>query len=149
MRKLVLAAVPLALLVALLVAGCGSGSSGNSGSSGSSGGSGGGGGSSSGNTITMGSSSFTQQSITVQSSQPVVFDDPSSSGGTHQLCVGMGNGGTSSCSSASQASNAPSQLVGSGMTFSPGDKVNITFKPGTYHIICTIHPGMFIDVTVQ
>lgn len=140
MKKLTLAAIPLTLLIALFVAGCGGGSS----SSG-----GGGGSSSSGNTITMSSTNFTQHSITVQSSQPVVFDDPSSSGGVHQLCVGTGNGGTSSCSSASQAPNAPSQLVGGGMSFSPGDKVNITFKPGTYHIICTIHPGMFIDVTVQ
>lgn len=141
MRKHILAAVPLVLLVALFVAGCGGGAS--------SGGGGGSGSGSSGNTITMTSDNFTQHSITVQSSQPVVFDDPSSTGGTHQLCVGTGNGGTSSCSSASQAPNAPSQLVGAGMTFNPGDKVSITFKPGTYHIICTIHPGMFIDVTVQ
>ena len=140
MRKHILAAIPLVLLVALFVAGCGGGSS----SSGGGGGSG-----SSGNTITMTSDNFTQHSITVQSSQPVVFDDPSSTGGTHQLCVGTGNGGTSSCSSASQAANAPSQLVGGGMTFNPGDKTSITFKPGSYHIICTIHPGMFIDVTVQ
>lgn len=145
MKKLALAVIPLALLAALLVAGCGGGTSGSSGGSGGSGG-----GSSSGNTITMTSDNFTQHSITVQSSQPVVFDDPSSSGGVHQLCVGTGNGGTSSCSSASQAPDAPSQLVASGgMSFSPGDKVSISFKPGTYHIICTIHPGMFIDVTVQ
>ncbi len=140
MNKLALAAAPLALLVVVVVAGCGSTSSSGSSSSG---------GGSSGNTITMTSNTFTQHSITVQSSQPVVFDDPSSSGGTHQLCVGTGNGGTSSCDTASQAPNAPSQLVGSGMTFNPGDNVSITFKPGSYHIICTIHPGMFIDVTAQ
>ena len=141
MRKLGLAVMPLALVLAFAVAACGGGSSSTSSSSGSSG--------SSGNTISMASANFTQHSITVQSSQPVVFDDPSDTGGTHQLCVGTGTGGTSSCSTAAQAANAPSQLVGSGMTFNPGDKVSITFKPGTYHIICTIHPGMFIDVTVQ
>jgi plastocyanin len=143
MKRLTLATIPLVLLCVLVVAGCGSTpSSGSSSSGGNSSGS-------SGNTITMTSSNFTQHSITVQSSQPVVFDDPSATGGTHQLCVGTGNGGTSSCDTASQAPNAPSQLTGSGMTFNPGDKVSITFKPGSYHIICTIHPGMYIDVTAQ
>ena len=141
MKKLALTVIPLALFVALVLAGCGSSSSSGSTS--------GGGGDSGGNTITMTSNTFTQKSITVQASQPVVFDDPSASGGTHQVCVGTGNGGTSSCDTASQAPNAPSQLVGSGMTFNPGDKMSFTFKPGSYHIICTIHPGMFIDVTAQ
>lgn len=143
MKRITLAAIPLALLIVLALAGCGGGSSSSGGTGASSGGS-------SGNTISMTSNTFTQHSITVQASQPVVFDDPSATGGTHQLCVGTGTGGTNSCDTAAQAPNAPAQLVASGgMTFNPGDKVSITFKPGSYHIICTIHPGMFIDVTVQ
>jgi plastocyanin len=152
MKKLACATLPLALLVAFALAGCGSPASSTATPSTSSGfaptvtpasspSS-----APSGNTISMTSYYFTQRSITVQSSQPVVFDDLA---GTHPVCVGTGMGGVNTCETASQAPTAPAELVSPGIVLSPGQKVSITFKPGTYHLICTIHPGMYIDVTAQ
>jgi hypothetical protein len=94
----------------------------------------------------MSSYDFTQHSITVQSSQPVVFDDLA---GSHPICVGTGTGGISTCDTASQAPKAPTLLLGPGIVLNQGDKLSVTFKPGTYHIICTMHSDMYIDVTVQ
>ena len=69
------------------------------------------------------------------------------------LCAGMGNGGSGdgACDQAGNAPpNTPTELVGSGLTFNIGDKKDITFPAaGTYHVICTIHQGMYIDITVQ
>ena len=98
-------------------------------------------------TIDMDAANFTQHAVQVKSGQPVSFDDTVSGGGTHILCIGTGNGGTNSCDA---SGDGPSELYGSGLTLQGGDKKDITFdKAGTYRIICTIHPGMYIEVTVQ
>lgn len=34
--------------------------------------------------------------------------------------------------------------------FNPGETKDFTFtKPGAYHVICTIHLGMYIDITAH
>lgn len=131
--------VLLILGVSIAVVGCGKASTGGS--------TGGGSGGSAANTVYMDPSNFTQHSITVAANQPVHFNDTTNSGGLHILCVGTGNGGTNTCS---KTGSAPSGLLGNGTTFNPGDTKGFTFtKPGAYHVICTIHPGMYIDITVQ
>jgi plastocyanin len=134
---------PLLLVLALAVVavvGCGNGSPGASSSGG-------------GPTVEMGQTNFVQHSITVQAGKPVHFDDTADGGGVHVLCVGTGNGGTgtSTCYQAGNAPpNTPSELLSPGLTFNIGDKKDITFPaPGTYHVICTIHQGMYIDITVR
>lgn len=132
-------ALPLLMVVgAAAIAGCGSSSS-----SGSSGG---------GATVEMNQTNFAQHSITVQAGKPVHFDDTAGGGGVHVLCVGTGNGGDgNTCYQAAKAPpNTPSELIGSGTTFNVSDKKDITFPAaGTYHVICTIHQGMYIDITVS
>lgn len=144
MRRISARVVPALLLCALLgLAACGGGGSSSPG--GSSPGGGGG-----GTTIGMNPTNFTEHSAMVTAGQPVTFDDTVNGGGVHVLCVGTGTGGSQSCDAASAAPNAPTELTGSGMTFNAGDKKQVTFsKPGTYHVICTIHAGMYIDITVQ
>lgn len=103
-------------------------------------------------TIGLNTSNFTTHSATVQAGQPVTFDDTVNGGAVHILCVGSGSGGqgSSQCETASQSPNAPADLVGQGMMMNPGQKKQVTFKTaGTYHVICTIHPGMYIDITVK
>jgi plastocyanin len=48
------------------------------------------------------------------------------------------------------APRAPSAFSSSaGIDFQPGDKQIVTFaQPGTYHIMCTIHPMMQTTMTV-
>jgi plastocyanin len=92
----------------------------------------------------MGGTSFTgHPDVTVKAGDTVTFSDPSSGGGFHNLVTG-----TSGTFAAEPG--APSQFASSsGMAFSPGDSVDITFStPGTYHITCTIHPTMQATVTV-
>ena len=95
-------------------------------------------------TITMGRFSFSgTTSVTIKAGQGVLFSDPSSSGGTHDLVIGTHgqfaamNGGPSEFDSSS------------GTLFSPGDQKVVTFATaGTYPITCTIHPSMQVMVTV-
>ena len=44
---------------------------------------------------------------------------------------------------------APTGLLGKGTTFNAGEMMKFTFTPGTYHVICIIHPGMYINITAQ
>ena len=136
MKKIALAIVPLLLVASLAVIGCGKTP---------------GGGQTSGpppNTVTMTTDDFTAHAITVKANTPVTFDDPSNGGNVHVLCIGTGNGGTQSCVT---SGNGPSELhAKDGVTFNAGDSKQFTFTTaGSYHVICTLHPGMFIDVTVQ
>src|SRR5579884_3869352 len=121
MRRMIARIVPALLLCALLgLAACGGGGGGT--------------------TIGMNPTDFTEHSATVTAGQPVTFDDTVSGGGVHVLCVGTGNGGTQSCDTSSMSPNAPTELLGAGLTFNAGDKKQVTFaNPGTYHVICTIH----------
>ncbi len=134
LRKLVAACALVALAVLPALAGCGSSTP-----PASSGGGGGG-----GSTVEMGSFSFTSgTSITIKAGQSVTFDDPSSSGGTHDLVTGT-NGKFAA------AAGAPSEFSSSsGIMFNPGDNKSITFPTaGTYQITCTIHPSMLATITV-
>lgn len=135
MKKVALAIIPLMLVLTLAVIGCGK-TPGVTGTSGPP-----------PNTVTMTSDNFTAHSLTVKANAPVHFDDPSNGGNIHVLCVGKGNGGTNTCDA---SGSGPSELYGQGMTFNAGDAKDFTFTTaGSYHVICTLHPGMFIDITVQ
>jgi plastocyanin len=103
-----------------------------------------GGGNGAPNTITMGGSSFVgNTSISITAGQAVTFDDPSASGGTHNLVTGKDM-------TFSAETGAPTEFASSnGINFSPGDSKPITFPTaGTYHITCTIHSSMNATVTV-
>lgn len=95
-------------------------------------------------TITFGRFNFSgNTSVTIKAGQSVLFDDPSSSGGTHILVIGH-NGQFTSMSGAPGEFNSAS-----GTPFSPGDQKTITFPTaGVYPITCTIHPSMQVTVTV-
>lgn len=139
MKKLAVLGLPLILVGAIGLVGCGKGG----GTTTSSGGPG-----PLVSTIDMDASNFTQHAVSVKAGQPVSFDDTVNGGGTHILCVGTGNGGTNTCDA---SGDGPSELYGSTpLQLNAGDKKDLTFnKAGTYRIICTIHPGMYIVVTVQ
>ena len=131
--------VVLILLLGIAAVGCGKASTGGA--------NGGGSGGSVSDTIYMDPTNFTQHSITVAANQPAHFSDTKQGGGLHILCVGTGTGGTNTCSN---SGDAPAGLLGQGTTINPGEVKDFTFtKPGAYHVICTIHPGMYIDITVQ
>ena len=131
--------VLLILGLSIVVVGCGKASTGGA--------NGGGSGGSVSNTVYMDPTNFTQHAITVAANQPVHFSDTKQGGGLHILCVGTGTGGTNTCSN---SGDAPSGLLGQGTTINPGEVKDFTFtKPGAYHVICTIHPDMYIDITVQ
>ena len=102
------------------------------------------------NTIGMGTSTFDLKSVTVKANTPVHFADTTSGGGVHIVCVAPGSSYSTNCETAASAPNAPKELLAPGMNFSPGDNKDITFTtPGTYNVVCTVHPGMQITVTVQ
>jgi len=96
------------------------------------------------NEVDMGVAAFKQDSVTIKARQPVHFVDPANSGGTHVICVGQGL-------QCVPQPGAPAELnTTSGITFEPGDTKDIVFAtPGTYQIVCTIHPGMVVSVVVQ
>jgi plastocyanin len=124
MSRRVVAAACVALFLALapLLAGCG--------------------GSKPSNEVDMGVATFEQASATVKAGSAVHFVDPVT-GGTHIICTGQGV----KCVA---AAGAPAALTASdGMTFNPGDKRDVVFPTaGTYTIVCIIHPGMQVTVTV-
>lgn len=100
-------------------------------------------------TIGLAVTDFSEHSITVKANTPITLDDTVKGGGFHILCVGTGNGGQGP-SDCAKSGNGPSQLYGNGLTVQTGTKPTITFpNAGTYHVICIVHPGMYIDVTVQ
>lgn len=95
-------------------------------------------------TISFGRFSFSgNTSVSIKAGQGVLFDDPSSSGGTHDLVIGTHG-------QFSAMNGAPSEFnSSSGTLFSPGDQKVIVFaNAGTYPITCTIHPSMQVTVTV-
>jgi plastocyanin len=99
-------------------------------------------GSSAANEVDMGVAAFQQGSVTIKAGQAVHFVDPAS-GGTHVICVGQ----DLTCV---QQTGAPAGLnTKDGLTFNTGDTRDIVFPTaGSYNVICTIHPGMEITVTV-
>lgn len=95
------------------------------------------------NEVDMGVAAFQQTSISIKAGQAVHFVDPAS-GGTHIICVGEGV-------KCVPQSGAPAELnTADGMSFNTGDSRNIVFPTaGTYHVVCIIHPGMEVVVTVS
>jgi plastocyanin len=99
--------------------------------------------------IGMNASDFTLHAITVKVNQAVTMDNTINGGGYHVLCFGSGQGGQGD-SACDKSGNGPSGYYGSGTVYQNGDTKSITFTTaGTYHLICTVHPGMYIDITVQ
>ncbi|HEX9035427.1 MAG TPA: plastocyanin/azurin family copper-binding protein [Ktedonobacterales bacterium] len=100
------------------------------------------GGSRQSNEVDMGVATFEQGSVTIKAGQSVHFVDPTT-GGTHLICVGQG------VTCIPQA-GAPAELSASqGMTFNQGDTHDIVFPTaGTYNVVCIVHPGMQVTVTV-
>ncbi|HEX6797569.1 MAG TPA: plastocyanin/azurin family copper-binding protein [Ktedonobacterales bacterium] len=95
------------------------------------------------NEVDMGVANFRQSQVTIRAGQAVHFVDPAS-GGTHIICVGQDLKCVSQ-DGAPAALNTPD-----GLTFNTGDTRDIVFPTaGTYVVICTIHPGMEVAVTVQ
>lgn len=93
--------------------------------------------------VDMGVASFRQSQVTIKAGQAVHFVDPAS-GGTHVICVGK----DLTCVAQTGAPDALNTT--SGLTFNTGDTRDIVFPTaGTYVVICTIHPGMQVTVTVQ
>jgi plastocyanin len=97
------------------------------------------------NQVQMGVADFEQHRITIQAGQAVHFVDPGIGGGVHILCVGH----NLKCIAAPGVPPALDTPVG--LTFNPGDPArDVVFAtPGTYEVICTIHPGMVLMVTVR
>jgi plastocyanin len=136
MKKLMAILIPLLLMGALVLAACAKTSAGNS----------------SGapspltTTIQMNATSFVLRAVQVKVNSPVMLDDTVGGGGIHTLCIGTGTGGTNTCLTAGAG---PSALYGAGDTISAGSTTTVTFaNTGTYRIICSLHAGMYVDVTV-
>lgn len=95
------------------------------------------------NQVDMGVAAFQQSSVSIKAGQAVHFVDPAS-GGTHVICVGEGV-------KCIPQNGAPSELnTVDGMTFNTGDSRDIVFpSAGTYNVVCIIHPGMEVTITVS
>lgn len=95
------------------------------------------------NQVDMGVAAFQQSSVSIKAGQSVHFVDPAS-GGTHVICVGEGV-------KCIPQNGAPSELnTVDGMTFNTGDSRDIVFpSAGTYNVVCIIHPGMEVTITVS
>jgi plastocyanin len=97
------------------------------------------------NAVEMGVADFQQRAVTIRAGQAVHFDDPANGGSTHIICIGKGQ-------QCVPQTGAPAELnTASGITFNPGDppKDIVFATPGTYTVVCTIHPAMIITITVQ
>lgn len=97
------------------------------------------------NEVDMGVAAFQQSSVSIKAGQSVRFVDPANGGGTHLLCVGK----STECI---PRQDAPAELnTTNGLAFNPGDAAkDIVFAhPGTYVVVCIIHPNMEVTVTVS
>jgi plastocyanin len=137
MKKLAAIIFPLLMVGALILAGCGKNAGGNTASG-------------PGPMVTslqMNGTNFVLHAVQVKANQSVTLDNTVGGGGTHFICVGTGTGGSNTCDA---SGSGPSKLYGgNGLQVSPGNSESVTFaNTGKYHIICTVHPGMYVDVTV-
>jgi plastocyanin len=94
-------------------------------------------------TIGMGQFTFANTSVTIKAGQSVTFNDPSNTGGVHDIVTGTTGKFTA-------AAGAPAEFAAAaGVTFAPGDSHTYKFTTaGTYSFTCTIHPSMHATVTV-
>lgn len=132
MKKVAFIAL-FALAISMLAA-CGSSNTGGSGGSGGN----------SPNTITMGATTFSSNSISITKGSTITFVDSQSNGAEHILVNGQQG-------MYKAEAGAPDFGGMSGHTFQPGQ--SWTTGPwntaGTYHVTCTIHPTtMNLTVTV-
>ncbi len=128
MRKLAL--LTLAVLVCLWLAGCSFGASGDSGPC-------------SAQNLKMGSATFCASTISIPKGGTITFTDDPGNGAIHILVIGT-NG-------VKQSENGAPDFGGAaGISLNPGDTWTTPpwNTPGTYHITCTVHPGMNLTVTV-
>jgi plastocyanin len=132
MKKAFVLVIPLLLIVALAIGGCGKQPGG-----------GGGNDEYTSPNVTMGQVDFDKHKLTVSAGTTVTFTT-AQNGATHILCIGE-NG---SCQSGAQG---PSQLTAAnGMEVDPGQSKEVKFDTaGTYKIACTVHPNMNMTITVQ
>jgi plastocyanin len=131
MKKAALIAL-FALAISMLAA-CGSSNTGGNG-----------GGGNNPNTITMGATTFSTNSISITKGSTITFTDSQSNGAQHILVIGKQG-------VPETEAGAPDFGGTNGHTFQPGQ--SFTTGPwntdGTYHVTCTIHPTtMNLTVTV-
>ncbi len=93
-------------------------------------------------TVHMGPTDFKQRSITIQKGDMLNLVDDASS--THIITNGSWVNGVAT---PAKESGAPTV----NQTFTGNDSATIGpfTTPGTYHLYCTIHPGMNLTVTVK
>jgi plastocyanin len=128
MRKFAALALPLLLVLAFGVAGCGSGASSSTPPG----------------TVRLDAADFAQHSATINAGQAVTFVNPAT-GTIHILCVGK----DMNCNSS--ISGGPANMSGGQkLEIDPGQTKSDTFpNKGTFTITCTVHPTMNLTVTVQ
>lgn len=94
-------------------------------------------------TITMGMADFGGYCYTVFADQPVTFVDPASTGSTHFICTGT----QGVCQA---GAHAPADLAAPGFKIDGGHQQQVTFAtPGVYHLTCTVHPMMNVQIVVK
>jgi len=95
------------------------------------------------NTVSMDQAEFHLSALTVRAGETVHFVNPAN-GDPHALCIGKEN-------QCAPQSGAPEQLnTTTPVATNPGDTLDIVFPTaGTYIVICTLHPGMQVTITVQ
>lgn len=88
--------------------------------------------------------SFARSSVTINHGEAVRFVSSAQSGGVHILCIGQGL-------NCVPQPGAPAELnTITGIDLEPGNERDIVFpNAGTYHVVCTIHPNMELDVIVK
>ena len=94
--------------------------------------------------VTMGANTFCEDTITISKGSTITFMDDKNSGTEHILVVGV-NGATAT-------EQGAADFGGSGHTFQAGDSFTTPAwnTAGTFHITCTIHPTtMNLTITVQ
>jgi len=135
MKKLIVLCVVLGAL-AMLLAACGGSSSGNSSSSGGSSGN------SSSPTVHLGASNFDQSSVTIQKGQSLALTDDTAA--VHIIDNGSWVNG------APEPKQEPGAPTVNNVQFNGNDSHTIgPFNTsGTYHLYCTVHPGMNLTVIV-
>lgn len=131
MKKIALAIIPLVLVFALALIGCGKQVGGGGTTTTTPG------------AVGMDATNFVVHTVTIKAGQSVHFDDTVNGGGTHIICLGKDQ----QCDSSAQG---PSDVTGQGFTINPGQTKDVTFPTaGTYQITCTLHQNMNLTVTVQ
>jgi plastocyanin len=93
-------------------------------------------------TITMGTGIFSgSTSVSIKAGQGVTLND--ANGGPHDLVIGTHGQFTAETGAPAELNNQ------SGIAFDAGVTMTVTFaNAGTFHITCTLHPGMQATVTV-